>query len=59
MKYKRQLMGSMIALAIFMSNSPSFDLEDSVSTSKVPQYVNQVKMKSEVNEGKVDVRNKK
>ena len=30
MKYKRQLMGSMMALALFVGNPKAFDIEDSV-----------------------------
>jgi 1,4-dihydroxy-2-naphthoate octaprenyltransferase len=59
MKYRRQLMGSMMALAIFMGNYQSFDMEDFVPASRVNQYLNQVHMKSNSNEGKSDIKNKK
>ncbi len=52
-------MGSMIALAIFMSNSSVSDVEDFIPTSKVSQYMNQVHMKSSGDEGRVDIKNKK
>lgn len=59
MKYKRQLMGSLFALALFVGNSPNFDTEDRVSTSKISQYVSQVKMKSSGDEWDVNMGNRK
>ena len=59
MKYKRQFMGSMIALALLVGNYSSADAEDFVPPSKVSQYMNQVQMKSEKKEDKMIVKNKK
>ncbi|MEK7564498.1 MAG: hypothetical protein AAB510_02940 [Patescibacteria group bacterium] len=53
MKYKRQLMGSMMALALFVGNPKAFDIEDSVHTSKVGQYINQLKMRSDIPEDSI------
>jgi hypothetical protein len=60
MKYKRQLMGSMFALALLMGNSSMLDVEDFVPDSKVGQYVSQVKMKSYTSGGdeKIDIKSK-
>ena len=42
MKYKRQLMTGIFALALFTGNSSAFASEDFVPTSKNDQYQNQV-----------------
>lgn len=51
MKYKRQLMGSIFAMALLVGRYPALDVEDVVPNSKVNQYLNQVHMKSGVSSG--------
>ncbi len=46
MKYKRQLMGSLFAAALFVGGYPGVQVEDFVPNSKVNQYLKQVHMKS-------------
>jgi hypothetical protein len=59
MKYKRQLMGSLVAVAILVGGYPGVDVKDFVPKSKVGQYLSQVHMKSVVNEGDSRVESKK
>ena len=59
MKYKRQLMGSIFAMALIVGGYPALDVEDFVPNSKVNQYLNQVHMKSVVNSGEEKTDDKK
>lgn len=59
MKYKRQLMGSIFAMALLVGGYPGVDVEDFVPNSKVNQYLNQVHMKSGVNSGEEKIEDKK
>jgi hypothetical protein len=57
MKYKRQLMGSMLALTIIVSGSTVFAADVHVATAtKAHLFRNQVKMKSNESDGKVDLK---
>ncbi|MCX6747696.1 MAG: hypothetical protein NTW98_01985 [Candidatus Nomurabacteria bacterium] len=46
MKYKRQLMTTVFALAMLAGGPSVFAYGDSVPNGKVPQYENQMQMKS-------------
>jgi hypothetical protein len=57
MKYKRQLMGSMLALTIIVSGSTVFAADvHTATTTKTHLFRNQVKMKSNESDGKVDLK---
>lgn len=57
MKYKRQLMGSMLALTIIVSGSTVFAADTHPgTTTKAHLFKNQVKMKSNESDGKVDLK---
>jgi hypothetical protein len=57
MKYKRQLMGSMLALTIIVSGSTVFAADvHTATTTKAHLFRNQVKMKSNESDGKVDLK---
>lgn len=59
MKYKRQLMSGMIAFTIIVSGSTVFAADMHVSTTtKTHLFKNQIKMKSDQNEAKVDLKDK-
>lgn len=46
MKYKRQLLVGMIAIALLTGNSSAFAEDDFISNSKIDQYQSQLQMKS-------------
>lgn len=46
MKYKRQFMGSLMAMALMVGGYASFELEEAMPYSKSAQYINQVSMKN-------------
>jgi hypothetical protein len=57
MKYKRQLMGSMLALTIIVSGSTVFAADThAATTTKTHLFRNQVKMKSNESDSKVDLK---
>ncbi len=57
MKYKKQLMGSMLALTIIVSGSSAFAADiHPATTTKAHMFRNQVKMKSGENDDKVDLK---
>lgn len=57
MKYKRQLMGSMFALALLASGTSVFAADIPVTGSKMFQQTHQVKMKSGAsNDGIIDAK---
>ncbi len=57
MKYKRHLMGSMLALTIIVSGSSAFAADTYTATStKSHMFRNQVKMKSNESDGRVDIK---
>ena len=58
MKYKRQLMSGMFALALLASGTSVFAADIPATGSKMFQQVNQVKMKSSSSEGILDAKDK-
>lgn len=57
MKYKRQLMGSMLALTIIVSGSTVFAADvHTATTTKTHLFRNQVKMKSNESDSRVDLK---
>lgn len=58
MKYKRQLMSGMFALALLASGTSVFAADIPVTGSKMVQQTHQVKMKSDSSDGVVDAKDK-
>lgn len=58
MKYKRQLVSGIFALALLASGSVVFAADIPVTGSKATQHTNQVKMKSDSSDGIVDAKDK-
>jgi hypothetical protein len=59
MKYKRQLMTGMFALALLATGSSVFAADIPVTGLKTMQQTNQVKMKSGSTDGVIDAKNSK
>jgi hypothetical protein len=58
MKYKRQLMSGMFALALLASGTSVFAADIPTTGSKTVQHTNQVKMKSSSSDGVIDAKDK-